>query len=279
MNFRILVQLAAFAIIEFQIIWHTQRSHKRFLEPATTILTPQEIPRTVKTEVLHLPTIPVASSQVKLLCVVMREPSIRPLDNVHPNCHFFDVSENTATWWGSQVKLPCQTYTSECYTKKLAILFVNLLKTNYTHFYYVESDHTLCVHHNVIERLAYNYMVTAQSPQLITTGIGASGWLCTRTWASKFLENLKTCKKWLCGCPDCIAALMALPRATTRVMLTQHSIQNKIGLNKNNKLLPRCFQKRTEYGLNKFDFFDHSACHLRDISPCTNVERNLFVGH
>ena len=149
-------------------------------------------------------------------------------------------------------------------------------RTEYN-FYYIESDHTLCVQHEFIGALAAWYMAVPV-PDLITTGIGASGWLFTRKWAEAYLRELTGCSRW-CSCPDCIAALMELPRATTRVVLTQHSIGSRSGLSKNNKHLPRCHQKRVEYGLNRFDFFDHVACRHRDVSPCPAREWGLLSDH
>ena len=216
---------------------------------------------------------------ITFLCAVMREPGVRPLNTVHPGCHFFDVANDVAEWRGDTVKLPCSDYSHECYTKKLAVLVRELLLTEYDFFYYVESDHTLCVPHEFIGALAARYMaVPREAPELITTGIGASGWLFTRRWAEAYLTELTGCSKW-CYCPDCIAALMELPRATTRVVLTQHSVGSRAGLSTNDKLLPRCHQKRVKYGLNRFDFFDHAACRYRDISPCPQREWGLLSGH
>jgi len=215
---------------------------------------------------------------ITVLCAVMREPEIRPLDTLHPGCFFFDVTNNKAEWRGSTIELPCKEYSHECYTQKLATLIKELLKTEYDYFYYVESDHALCVPLDFIEVLAARYMAVYNGPDLITTGVGASGWLFTRKWAISFLENIMTCSKY-CYCPDCIAAWMHLPRATTRVVLTQHSIQSRSGLNKNSGLLPRCHQKRVASGLNGFDFFDHTRCHHKDISPCPAREWGLLANH
>ena len=206
----------------------------------------------------------------------MRESSVRPLDTVHPGCFYFDVNKNKASWRGKMVQLECSGYNSSCYTKKLGTLMAELLKTNYDFFYYVEYDHTMCVDMDIIKQLADHYLKNGL--QLITTGIGASGWLFTRFWAEEYMKALQQCSKW-CYCPDCIAALLAQSRATTRVVLTQHSLISRTGLNTNDKLLPRCFEIRKEYGLNKFDYFDHKKCKQNDISPCPTHNKNLFYGH
>lgn len=215
---------------------------------------------------------------VTVLCAVMREPGRRPLDTFQPGCSFFDVTDNVAEWRGSTIALPCTEYSHVCYTKKLTLLFKELLKTEYDYFYYVESDNTLCVGLEFIESLAARYMTVKDGPELITTGIGASGWLFTRKWAEVFLEDLNKCSRH-CLCPDCIAAMMNLPRATTRVILTQHSVYSREGLHKNSGHLPRCHEKRVASGLNGFDFFDHIKCHHKDISPCSTFQWGLLNPH
>ena len=214
---------------------------------------------------------------VSLLCVVMREPSVRSLDTYQRGCHFFDVSGNMAEWRGSPVSLPCQEYSNTCYTQKLEVLFKQLLKTPHDVFYYVEADHLTCASFKVVKQLAQAYM---PKYQLITTGIGASGWLFTREWAREYITAIQTCDKW-CYCPDCIAAFLEMPRATTRLVLTQHTSGSKAkaGLSKNDKMLPRCFQKRVKSGLNKFDWFDHNRCYKRDITPCDQAERYILRDH
>lgn len=221
-------------------------------------------------------TVPPAAA-LTVLCAVMREPQLRPTDIVHQGCHFFDINRHKAHWAGDTIDLPCSEYTGTCYTKKLAVLLQRMLETNHDFFYYVESDHHICTPMATLETLAARYMVNTEYG-LITTGIGASGWLFTRHWAQHYLEALTTCTEW-CACPDCIAALLQQPRATTRVVLTQHSVANKKGLNENNKPLPRCYQKRTEFGLNRFDFFDHTNCKHADITPCTSKNWGIFTGH
>lgn len=223
-----------------------------------------------------MPALPAAAA-ISVLCVVMREPRVRPTDIVHQGCHFFDIEGHKAQWAGDTVVLPCNQYTGACYTKKLTMLLFKLLETNHDFFYYVESDHYMCTPMATLETLAARYMVDTEYG-LITTGIGASGWLFSRQWAKEYLRALQSCTKW-CSCPDCIAAMLPQPRATTRVMLTQHSVANKVGLNKNTNALPRCYQKRTEFGLNHFDFFDHAKCRHADISPCTSNDRGIFAGH
>jgi hypothetical protein len=214
---------------------------------------------------------------ISLLCAVMREPSARPSDTYQRGCHFFDVTGSTAEWRGAAIQLPCSEYSHQCYTKKLEVMFQHLLKTPYDVFYYVEADHIVCASLKVAKRLAQAYM---PKYQLITTGIGASGWLFTRQWAKEYIAALRSCNKW-CYCPDCIAALLKQPRATTRLVLTQHvaDANTKEGLSKNDKVLPRCFQKRIEYGLNKFDWFDHIMCRNRDVTPCDQPERRILYGH
>ena len=81
--------LLVFLLIEFQLVWHIQWSHKRVLKTNTTILIPHEKPSTINTDVLNVLKSPIISSQSTVLCVIMREPSVRPLDIAHPNCHFF----------------------------------------------------------------------------------------------------------------------------------------------------------------------------------------------
>lgn len=210
-----------------------------------------------------------------VLCVVMREPRVRPLDTTHPGCWFFDVYKTQAQWRGRTVDLPCGEYTGECYRKKLVVLFSEMLKEPTDSFYYVEADHTKCASFKLINKLATAYL--SQPAELITTSTGASGWLFTRRWATTYLASLQSCTRW-CYCVDCIAALVALPRATTRVLLTQHSVGSKRGLNTNDKHLPRCYERRVESGMNGFDFFDHARCGGNDISPCSS-NFDLFLGH
>lgn len=191
------------------------------------------------------------------------------MDTLHPGCVFLDVFKDHATWMGTDVSVPCYEYTDVCYTHKLIKLFKLMLATDHDVFYYVESDHAIC-DLPVIRKLATAYL--SESLPLITTGIGASGWLFNRKWATAYVREAQACTKW-CFCPDCIAATLPLPRATTRVVLTQHTIMGATGLTVKqgqHKMLPRCYQKRTESGLNRFDFFDHNRCHDADVSPCNN---------
>ena len=223
-----------------------------------------------------MPTMPVAAT-ISVLCAVMRQPRNRPTDVVHPGCFFFDVDGLTAEWAGGTVQVPCSEYSGTCYTQKLAVLFGKLLETEHDFFYYVESDHYMCTDLKMLETIAARYMVNT-GVELITTGIGASGWLFTRVWANNYLAALHACTKW-CFCPDCIAALLPDVRATTRVLLTQHSVNFKKGLHVNPKPLPRCYQKRTEFGLNGFDFFNHVHCTHADITPCTLKNWGILSGH
>lgn len=218
-----------------------------------------------------MPSIRIAT----VLCVVMREPRVRLLDTVHPGCRFFDVTGATAQWAGRTVQLPCSKYSPTCYTKKLSVLFSEMLAEPHDAFYYVEADHTKCASRKMISQFAQTYL--GDQAELITTGIGASGWLFTRRWANAFIEAATKCNEW-CYCPDCIAALLPLPRSTTRVVLTQHSVVSRQGLNQNTNHLPRCFEQRVESGMNKFDFFDHKKCKTKDISPCFGAG-NLLAGH
>lgn len=216
-----------------------------------------------------------------VLCAVMREPGVRSMDTLHPGCHFFDVDGATATWGGSNVALPCERYDGVCYTQKLVVLMEKMLETAHEVFYYVEADHALCVPLATIELVAGRYMAARAHPLLITTGIGASGWLFNREWARSWVLSAKACVKW-CACPDCIAALLPTAgRATTRVVLTQHVAAPavKSGLSSNNKRLPRCMEVRRHSGLNGFDFFDAAKCPGRDLSPCGNDEWGVFAGH
>lgn len=211
-----------------------------------------------------------------VLCAVMRQPNERPLDTVHPGCRFFDVTGAAAQWAGREVALPCSGYTAVCYTRKLAVLMDALLATPSEFFYYVEADHTLCARPTVVGQLARRYL-GPNGTELVTTGIGASGWLFTRRWAAAFAAAARGCTKW-CACPDCIAAMLPLPRATTRVVLTQHSVASRHGLSRNDKHLPRCYQKRVESGMLGFDLFDHEACALQDVSPCATGGQQILEG-
>lgn len=212
----------------------------------------------------------------RIVCVVMREPEVRALDTVHPGCAFFDIYGSTAHWRGEAVSLPCSGYNSACYTKKLAVLIEKLLETSLDYFYYLENDTSMCITLKMLKRFTA-YLAPHTSNELLTTGIGASGWLFTRKWAEMFLHDLRTCGKW-CHCPDCVAALVRLPRATTRLVVVQHiaQAQAKVGLNSNDKHLPRCMEKRRFSGMNKFDFFDHEECALHDITPCGQQNRDFF---
>jgi hypothetical protein len=216
-------------------------------------------------------------SAVTVYCVVMRETHVRSMDIVHPGCRFFDVDKNVARWNELTVRLPCSGYNKQCYTKKLAVLIENLLTTGHDYFYYVESDTVPCVPMDVVSELASRYM---HKIDLLTTGIGASGWIFTRRWAVAYLRELRACTKW-CYCPDCIAALMTLPRATTRVVLAQHvsNADIKSGLSKNDKHLPRCMETRVDFGMNGFDFFDRDACAHNDVSPCKVKNWGILSGH
>lgn len=228
-----------------------------------------------------MPTIPPPVA-VAVLCAVMREPSSRALDVTHPGCHFFDVTGSVATWAGKTVPLPCNKYDHTCYTKKLVVLMNELLATSHEVFYYVESDNALCAPLSVLSDLAGRYMLRhPNSPGLITTGVGASGWLFDRAWAKAWVASATSCTEW-CYCPDCIAAfLRSPPRATTRVVLNQHVTvaDSRSGLSRNNNPLPRCYQVRSQSGINKFDFFDTKACTHHDISPCQTQNWGIFAGH
>lgn len=72
--------------------------------------------------------------------------------------------------------------------------------------------------------------------------------------------------------------MLPLPRATTRVVLTQHSVASRQGLSRNDKHLPRCYQKRVESGMRGFDLFDHTACALQDVSPCAAGGQQVLEG-
>ncbi|KAG7366590.1 hypothetical protein IV203_029260 [Nitzschia inconspicua] len=126
--------------------------------------------------------------------------------------------------------MDCQTYSLRCYRSNLLQVVRYLLEgpifRNYTHFFYMESDHNLCVSLSQIRSLAYRY------PQrsLISVGTGGSGWVMSRTFLRDFYELYRNedipSNDWLR--PDVVASALLRrhnqPWSVTRRYLTSHTI-------------------------------------------------------
>jgi hypothetical protein len=133
----------------------------------------------------------------------------------------------------------CQEYCLACYRTSLMQVMRYLLEgphfQNATHFFYMESDHTLCTTLNEIRSIAYEY-----KRYLIAAGTGTSGWIMSRRFLQDFYEfyredheddesllqfNLTREDRFK---PDVMAAMMlktkGIPWSVTRRYLTSHTV-------------------------------------------------------
>lgn len=259
-------------------IWEASRNDRPpAVAPAAHTATPQ--PTTLATAA------PIqASDSARVLCVILREVVLRPLDVHQPGCHFFDFHGQTVMWRGRRLTSPCSEYSVACLQKKQQFMFRTLLQdpeiASIQYFLLVESDNVLCVDMPVFEQLA-----SAYRPHLMLTGLGGSGLLFSREWAQEF-QVMFACKSPVVPKKKCTKRLDVLvshaksgkwfsPELQSRIYssrlrLTSHVIKdgNKGISGKISKRLPRCLENVFS---GVFESFNHSACPRHDVYPCDGI--------
>lgn len=181
----------------------------------------------------------------------------------------------------------CQEYSKSCYKTKMLDVFVKALNITRAQFlFYMEADNTLCISLTRLENMAVFH-----NRYFIGTGIGASGWIMSRSFVDDFIRMYSSREYDGNFCPDCVAAKMMTEKkkqrhmkwSVTRQYLVSHSFgvqQDTRSLSghgteeKLKKHLPRCLEPhRGKWGDGNidaygWDYFDYEICPDADIFPC-----------
>ena len=159
----------------------------------------------------------------------------------------------------------------------------------------MESDNTLCVPLSELERIA-----KTQWRYFVGTGIGASGWIMSRSFLLDFMARYES------GVdnddrPDVVASKLLTEDksnekgwAVTRQYLVAHTLTEPVGgqgltvrkPSQSSKRLPRCLEPHRGMWMNEeklgidrkredkygWDYFDFDVCPNSDIYPCNRSD-------